>query len=293
LRPFKYVAPKTVSGVLELLSMYGHRARCLAGGTDLLVQTRVGRFELDAVIDIKNIPETNNIDLTSDGLYLGSAVPCYQIYENQEIYSKYPGIMDAATLIGGIQIQSRASIGGNLCNASPSADAICPLIVHSATASIAGPGGIKNIAVEDFCTGPGQNMMDQSEFLIGIHIPNPPKHSGAAYQRFIPRNEMDIAVVGVASSVQLNSAGDRIETARLALAAVGPTPLFAKQASDSLAGKPITKETFAEAADLASQAASPIADMRGTVQQRKDLVRVLARRTLEEATERARRNHGD
>ena len=288
MHPFRYIAAKSVDEVVRLLAEHGDRARPLAGGTDVLVQARDGRFDLDAIIDIKTVPETTALELGPNGLTMGAAVPCYQLYENPEIASAYPGIIDAATLIGGIQIQSRASFGGNLCNATPSADGICPLIVYSAQANIAGPNGRRSVAVADFCVGPGRTVLTAGEFLVSLDLPAPEPGFGAAYQRFIPRNEMDIAVAGVASSIMLNSAGDTITAASIALAAVGPTPIVASAASGSLVGKAPTEEAFAEAAELALGEASPITDMRGDINFRRTLVRVLTRRTLTTALDRAR-----
>ena len=151
-----------------------------AGGTDVLVQLRAGRFDLDVLVDLKGIPEANSLGL-NEGLSIGAAVPCYQIYENQEVTTRFPGIIDAASLIGGIQIQSRASIGGNLCNASPSADGICPLIGHSGAAQIVGPLQGRAVPVEEFCTGPGNNILADNEFLVAIDVPEPPANFGAAY----------------------------------------------------------------------------------------------------------------
>ena len=290
LHPFKYIAPENIDQVLNLLSEYGERARLLAGGTDILVQTRTGRFDLDALIDLKHIAETTKLILGPEGLVLGAAVPCYQIYENPEIVASYPGITDAASLIGGIQIQSRASLGGNLCNSTPSADGICPLIVHNSTANIVGLNGPKSIPVEEFCTGPGKNILAKGEFLVSIDIPAPKSGFGSAYERFIPRNEMDIAVAGVASSIQLSDDGNTIEAARVALAAVGPTPIVAETSNQFLIGKQPSEESFYEAAELAASAASPIDDMRGDIEFRQKLVNVLTRRTLNTALKRARSN---
>jgi CO/xanthine dehydrogenase FAD-binding subunit len=262
----------------------------MAGGTDLLVQLRGDRFEIDALVDIKGIPELDELSLATDGLTIGAAVPCYRIYEDPAIAKAYPGLIDAASIIGGIQIQSRASLGGNLCNATPSADGICPLIVHSATATLSGVDGTRSVPIEEFCTGPGQNIIGYGEMLVSIIAPKQPTRSGAAYQRFTPRNEMDIAVAGVGASVVLDASGERIASARIALAAVGPTPIVATAAADSLVGKAPTDEAFAQAAALASAAATPITDMRGTVDQRKQLVDVLTRRTLTAAAARAREN---
>jgi len=288
LHPFAYVAPKTVKEAVQALNKYGDRARPLAGGTDILVQTRGGRFNLDALVDIKTVPELMRVTLDGQGLEIGAGVPCYQLYENSRISAAYPGIIDAASLIGGIQIQTRAGLGGNLCNASPSADGTCPLIVHCAVAVIAGPRGTRQVPVEDFCTAPGRSVLGKGELLVTLKLPKPPARFGAAYERFIPRNEMDIAVVGVASAVTLDASGRNIKSARIALAAVGPTPIFARAASDYLAGKPANEASIGQAASMAKAAARPITDMRGTVEQRKHLVEVLTRRTLTRAVERAR-----
>lgn len=288
MHPFAYVAPGTVDEAVAVLNKHGDRARPLAGGTDLLVKARANVWELDAVVDIKNIPELMTLTVGDDGLSIGAGVPCYRLYENSEVAANYPGIVDCALIIGGIQIQSRAGLGGNLCNAAPSGDGICPLIVHNAVAHIAGPKGNRDVAVEDFCTGPSQTVLERGELLVSISMPKPPVNFGAAYTRFIPRNEMDIAVVGVAVSVVLDSSGQNIESARIALASVGPTPILAREAGDSLDGKPINDETIAIAAALARDAASPITDMRGTIEQRKHLVKVLTGRMINQAVERAR-----
>ena len=288
MHPFAYVAPKTVKEAVQALNKYGDRARPLAGGTDILVQTRGGRFNLDALVDMKTVPELMRVTLDGTGLEIGAGVPCYQLYENPKVSAAYPGIIDAASLIGGIQIQSRAGLGGNLCNASPSADGTCPLIVHSAVAVIAGPRGTRQVPVEDFCTAPGRSVLGKGELLVALKLPKPPVRFGAAYERFIPRNEMDIAVVGVASAVTLDVSGRNIKSARIALAAVGPTPIFARAASDYLTGKPANEASIGQAASMAKAAARPITDMRGTIEQRKHLVEVLTRRTLTRAVERAR-----
>jgi carbon-monoxide dehydrogenase medium subunit len=271
-----------------VLSANGDRARPLAGGTDIIVQLRGGRRELDVLVDAKKIPELNQIEMTDSGLRLGAAVPCYQIYQNQQVAAAYPGLIDAAGLIGSIQIQGRASIGGNLCNAAPSGDSIPPVITLGGEAHINGPNGWRAVAAENFCTGPGRSVLEPGEILVGIQIPAPVANSGTAYLRFIPRNEMDIAVAGVSSSVVLDASGQTIQSARIALASVGPTPILATAAGDSLAGQAVSDDAIAEAGRLASEAASPITDMRGTIRQRHHLVDVLTRRTLNIAIRRAR-----
>ena len=284
-----FATPKTVSEAVELLASKGDRARPIAGGTDILVQLRGGRRSLDLLVDVKQIPELNEISYDSQkGLVLGAAAPCYLIYDNQQVAAAYPGLMDCATLIGGIQIQGRASIGGNLCNAAPSGDSIPALIALSAVAHIAGPNGTREVPAEDFCTAPGQNVLQPGEFLVSIHIPAPVAHSGANYLRFIPRNEMDIAVVGIGTSVVLDASGQNFVSARISLASVAPTPVFARDAGDSLAGKPVSEASIQEASEKAMADAKPINDMRGTIRQRIHLVGVLTRRTLNTAVERAR-----
>ena len=288
MHPFAYVAPTTVAEAVAVLTEHGDRARPLAGGTDLLVKTRANVWELDAVIDIKNIPELMTLSVNGDGLSIGAGVPCYQVYDNSDVAAQYPGIVDGASIIGGIQIQSRAGLGGNLCNAAPSGDGIPALIAHSAVAHIANSSGTREVAVDDFCTGPSRTVLEAGDLLVSIEVPKPAANSGAAYTRFIPRNEMDIAVAGVGVYVVLDDSGQNFVSGRIALASVGPTPILASEAGDSLAGKPVNDETIAAAAALSKNAATPITDMRGTIDQRKQLVEVLTGRMINKAVERAR-----
>ncbi|MFL2645512.1 MAG: FAD binding domain-containing protein [Dehalococcoidia bacterium] len=284
-----YAVPNTVKEAIEILSSKGDKARILAGGTDLLVQLRGGRFSLDTVIDVKNIDALNTYTFdSSKGLEIGAAVELYRIYQDPELSEMFPGLMDAATLIGGIQIQGRATFGGNLCNSAPSGDGIPALIAHNAVCNISGPKGDRQMSVEEFCVAPGRNAMDNGEMLVSISVPIPPKGFGSNYQRFIPRNEMDIAVVGVGTSVILDDSGTKFESARISLASVGPTPIFVSDAGEFLAGKEVNDDNIAQAAQMAKNAASPISDMRGTIEQRKHLVEVFTRRTLVESISRAK-----
>ena len=289
MREIEYSVAQTVDEAVSLLAEKGQKARPLAGGTDILVQLRSGRRELDRLVEIKDIPETNQISYDPQkGLVLGSAVPCYRIYDDQTVCRVYPGLIDAAAMIGGIQIQGRATLGGNLCNAAPSADGVPPLIVLGTTCLIAGPKGTREVTAEHFCTGPGQNILEDGEFLVSFHIPPPQSHSGAHYMRFIPRNEMDIAVAGVGSSVVLDASGKSFVSARISLASVAPTPLLVDEAGAALAGKEVSDKAIDDAAEAAMAASRPINDMRGTIQQRRHLVGVLTRRTLRGAIERAK-----
>ena len=286
---FDFVAAKSIDEAVSILNEHGDRARIIAGGTDILVMMRAGRRLADVVIDVKDIPELSNMSYSAgSGLSLGAAVPCYQIYQDAAVSAAYPGLIDSASLIGGIQIQGRASIGGNLCNAAPSGDSIPAVIALGGVCHIAGPNGWRTLAAEEFCTAPGQNALQRGELLVSIQFPAPVPNSGANYLRFIPRNEMDIAVAGVGSSVVLDDSGQNFVSGRVALASVAPTPVFSRAAGDSLAGKPVNDETIRAASELAMADAKPINDMRGTIRQRIHLIGVLTRRTLNNAVERAR-----
>lgn len=289
MKNFAYCAPSTLREAVAVKAEKGEAARVLAGGTDLIVQLRGKRFAPDCILDIKNVPEANELSYgPSQGLVIGAAVPCWRVYNDPEIAERYPGLIDSAAIIGGIQIQGRATFGGNLCNASPSADATPSLITHSAVCHIAGPDGERQVAVEDFCTAPGRNALAPGEILVALQMPIAEDDTGAHYQRFIPRNEMDIAVVGVSSHVALANGGEEFKAVRIALGAVGPTPIFAREAGDSLAGQAVSDEAIATAAEIAQSAARPISDMRGPAEFRTHLVGVLTKRTLAGAVARAR-----
>ena len=289
MKNFEYCAPSSLREAVALKAEKGSDARVLAGGTDLIVQLRGKRLDPDRVIDIKNVPEANELSFgPRKGLVIGAGVACWRIYNDTEIVKRYPGLIDSASIIGGIQIQGRATFGGNLCNASPSADTIPSLITHSAVCNIAGPGGKRSLPIEDFCIAPGQNTLAPGEILVSLQIPNPKKNTGSHYQRFIPRNEMDIAVVGVSSHVMLANRGKEFKAVRIALAAVGPIPIFARAAGDGLVGKAVSDEAINKAAETAQSMATPISDMRGPAEFRTHLVGVLVKRTLEGAITRAK-----
>lgn len=284
-----YVSAKDVNEVVQTLQKHGAKARVLSGGTDLLVALREGRLNASVVVDVKGVAETSAMSYSpSSGLTLGSTVPCHRMYDDKTVAAAYPGLMDAAHLIGGVQIQGRASMGGNLCNASPAADSIPALIAHSAICVVAGPNGQREVAVEDFCVAPGRTVLESGEFLVSLKIPAPKPGFGAAYLRFIPRNEMDIAVVGCGASVQLDESRTKIVSARISLGAVAPKPLFITAAGEALAGQTISDEVIEKAAEIAKAAATPITDMRGTAEYRKHLCGVMTKRVLKKAIERAR-----
>ncbi len=286
--PFEYAAPATVAEAVSLLAEKNGSAKILAGGTDILVQLREGMRHADLVVDVKKIPELTEYSFSAHGgLVLGAAVPCYRVYEDSTLADAYPALADATHIVGGWQVQSRASVGGNLCNSSPAGDTIPVLIAYDVTCRLAGPNGLREVSAAEFCTAPGRNVLERGELLVALVFPPPAPRSGAAYQRFIPRNEMDIAVAGAASWVQLDATGKTIEKARIALGAVAPTPKFAAEASDWLTGKPATEANLAQAGELARKVVSPIDDMRGTAEYRVHLAGVLTQRTLAKAIQRA------
>ncbi|MDE3258994.1 MAG: xanthine dehydrogenase family protein subunit M [Gemmatimonadota bacterium] len=286
---FDYVAPQSVDEAVAVLSENGSDARMLAGGSDIIAQLKEGRRQVKVLVDVKKIPAANELAFDArQGLTIGAGVSCCDIYENEHVASNYPALVDSTELIGSIQIQGRATIGGNLCNASPAADTIPTLIVLGATARIAGPSGERDVAVEDFCTAPGQTVLQDGEFLVSVHFPPPAANSGAFFLRFIPRNEMDIAVVNAAASVVLNAGKNAFESARVAVGAVAPVPLYLPAAGAALAGSEVSDQSIEMAAEIARQSARPITDMRGTIEQRVHLAGVLTRRAVCGAVERAR-----
>ena len=287
LHSFEFERPTSVDEAVALFKQHGDNARALAGGTDLIVQMRIGRRTPGVVVDMKHIPEVSQITWDPEsGLTVGASVPSHELYNNRDVRDQYRGLIDSGEMSGGTPIQGRASVGGNLCNAAPSADGIPALIALGAVCNIAGPDGGRELPVEQFCTAPGQNAMADNEFLVSLFLPKPAENSGARYIRFIPRNEMDIAVAGAGVSVVLENGN--FKSARVALASVAPTPLFVEAAGSALAGKPVNDESIQAAADAAKAAATPISDMRGTVEYRKHLCEVLTRRALNDAVARAR-----
>jgi len=241
------------------------------------------------VVDVKGIPELNQLSYDlREGLTIGAAVPCYRIYSDPQVVANYPGLIDAVVLIGGIAIQGRATLGGNVCTASPAGDSIPALIAHQATCVLASPEGVRHVPLEQFFRGPGQTVLRTGELLVALKLPAPKPRMGAAYLRFTQRNEMDISVTSAGVAVALSEDKARFVHARVALGAVAPTPLFVPQAGAALVDQPVSEETVEAAARAAQSAAQPITDMRGTAEQRRHLAYVMTRRALWRAIERAR-----
>lgn len=285
---FEYEAPTSLKDAVQCLAKHNGSARPLAGGTDLIDQMRIGRLSPSVVVDLKKVAELNILAVDQRGLHIGAAVPCSKIYNSPVVNESYAALADSCRIIGGIQIQSRASIGGNLCNSGPAADSTPSLIALGGVCVIAGPAGTREVPVESFCTGPGKNVLQLGELLVEIRFPTPAKNSGSHYRRLIPRNEMDIAVVGVGAAVTLDASGQKCAAARIALGAVAPTPLFAKAAGDLLVGQSLTDELIAKAARACQEMVTPITDMRGTKEYRIHVTGVLVERVLHAAIARAR-----
>jgi carbon-monoxide dehydrogenase medium subunit len=288
-KAFEYVAPTRISDALTILLGKDGTTHPLAGGTDLIVQLRHGDICVDRVVDVKRIPELGLITFDPhEGLTIGAAVSLHRIAEDRNLNMFYPGLVDAVSLIGSTAIRRRATMGGNLCNASPSGDSIPAMIAMEAQCNIAGPVGMRKVPVEFFCTGPGKTVLSREELLTSIQFPPPVVNSGSCYLRFTPRNEMDIAIVGVAASVKLSENLANISSGRIALGAVGPTPIFVEAAGKVLQDEAPSEEAFGQAVRKAREAALPITDVRGTEAQRRQLVGVLTRRALRKAVERAK-----
>lgn len=286
---FAYVAPKTVretTATLAELSGSGTPIQILAGGTDVLVQLRTVNKSARTLVDIKGLEETNRLEVGADTTYIGAAIPSAILNEHAELTALFPGLTEAADLIGSTQIQGRASVGGNLCNASPAGDSIPALIANGAVCVIAGAGGERELPVEDFVTGVGVNALAADELLLGVKLPNPGPRTGDAYLRFIPRTEMDIAVAGC--GVRLDLDGDGTCTAaRVGIGAVAPTALLVPAAAEALVGTQVDDAALAAAGAACSEAASPISDKRGTAEYRRKIISVLCRRAGAIARDRA------
>lgn len=288
MQAFSYVSAKTVGEASAILAQEGDNAKILSGGTDIIVQLREGRRNAKVVVDVKSIPELNQLSYDpQNGLMIGAAVPCHRIYGDAAIAKAYPGLIDSVTLIGGTAIQGRATLGGNACTASPAGDSLPTLIALEAACVVASRSVTKEIPIEKFFAGPGKTVLQPGELLVAFRIPAPKPRSGAAYLRFIPRNEMDIAVTSAGVSVVLDESKARIVSARIAIGAVAPIPLYVPEAGAALAGQAISGAALDRAAELAKAAARPISDMRGSIEQRKHLSAVLTKRALEIAIKRA------
>ena len=283
----RYEAPESVEGAIALLSAATGEARVLAGGTDLLVQMRADVVDPDLIVDIKKIAETRAVTEEKGGWRIGAAVTGAELKEHAKLKTAWPGVVEAANLIGSTQVQGRATLGGNLCNGSPAADSVPALIAAGAVATLAGPQGRRDLPVEDVMLGPRKLALKKGEIVVSFLLPPRPPRSADAYLRFIPRTEMDIAVVGVGVSLTLDGAGT-ISAARVSLGAVAARVLLVQEAAQAIVGSRLDLAAQQRLEAAARAACQPIDDKRGTIEFRTDVAAVLARRTALIALDRAR-----
>jgi len=292
LRKFEYFAPQSLSEALAVFKEHGEGGRALAGGTDLVVQVKEGVKipHPSYVVSLRRVPEVRGIDFSEGaGLRIGAATTMAEIADSPLIRERYRILADGARIVGSTQTMNMATVGGNVCNAAPSADTAPPLLACEAVAVIAGPDGEREAPLEEFWLEPNRTVLKPGELLKELRLPAPPARTGGVYVRHTPRKQMDIAVVGVGVLLTLTD-GDRIERARVALGAVAPTPIRARKAEAVLEGNTASGALFAQAAEIAASEASPISDIRGSAEFRRHLVRVMTERCLREAAQRARAN---
>ena len=283
---FEYYAPLSLKEALSLLDNRKGEAKVLAGGTDIIVQMKDEYARPTVIIDVKNIPELNRLEWGEDEtLHIGAAVPLSKIVVFPPVKERFGILYQACSLIGSVQIRNRGTVGGNICNAAPSADTPPPLLCLGAKAILAQPGETRVVPLESFFHGPGQTALALNELLVRIEIPGPPTHSAGCYLRITPGEEMDIGVVGIASFLVLAKSKNLCQEARIALGAVAPTPIRAPQAEAILAGRILTEAAIEEAAERAAESARPISDLRGSAEYRREMVKVLTRRTLKRTWE--------
>ena len=282
----KYEAPTSTKDAVALLAKNKGSAYVLAGGSDLLVRLKGGFIEPDLIVDIKRIGAMQEIKKTASGFRIGAAVPCAAMGESQALNKAWPGVVEAAKLIGSDQVQGRCTVTGNLCNASPAADSVPALVTARAKAVVVGPKGRRTVAVEKIPAGPGRTTLTKGELIEAITLPAPKPKTGDAYLRFTPRTEMDIAVCSAAVSVTLGKGGV-VEEARVALGAVAPTVVLVPAAAKAIIGTKLDAEALDALAAACRAACSPIDDKRGTVEFRTDVAGVLAKRAAKVAYQRA------
>ncbi|MBT3694595.1 MAG: xanthine dehydrogenase family protein subunit M [Gammaproteobacteria bacterium] len=288
---YGYVAPSSIAEVLAVLNestSAGQMTQVLAGGSDVLVQMRMPNHQPRTIVDIKKLAETNRLEVSAEGIYIGAAVSSAVMNEHQGLREAMPGLMEAGDLIGSTQVQGRATICGNLCNASPAGDSIPALIAAGGLCDIATASGTREMPVEDFVVGVGKNALQEGEFLLGVKFAMPKASTKDAYLRFTPRTEMDIAVAGV--GVRVSVENGICTDARVAIGAVAPTALLVPGAADALIGSSLDEAALAAAGQACKDSASPISDKRGTAEYRQKVVAVLCKRAIAIAHKRALEN---
>jgi aerobic carbon-monoxide dehydrogenase medium subunit len=285
-KEFEYLEPKSMQQALEWLNTYRARARILAGGTDMYLRLRKGVFLPDYVIDLKRVPDLDYITATREGgVQIGPTALQESVARSVLVGQMYPALAEAAGWVGSVQTRNRATLVGNLCNASPAADTAPALLSYGAQVKIASINGERRVPLEEFFAGPGKTVLQDNELVAEVVLPAPAPHTGAAFFRRT-RTAMDIAVVCGAAMLIL--ANGTCQNARIALGAVGPTPMRALRAESALRGQPLTEPLIEEAGRIAAEEARPIDDVRSSAEYRREMVSVLTRRGLKQALERAR-----
>ena len=282
----RYEAPDSLDAAIGLITAEAGDVRILAGGTDLLVQMHSDLIEPALLVDIKNIAEMRSIEKTGGGYRFGAAVTGMELVNHPDFGNDWPGVLDGVKLIGSIQVKGRATVAGNLCNASPAADSVPPMMTAGAVATVVGPNGKREVPVAEIAIGPGQTSLEKGEVVVSFTLPERPPRSGDAYLRFTPRTEMDIAVVGVAVNLTLDDGGTCTDAA-IALGAVAERALLVDEAAAALIGSKLEDAAMDNLAAAASNACRPIDDKRGTKEYRIKVAGVLARRAAAIALTRA------
>ena len=285
----RYEAPETLDAAVALLGDANGGGRVLAGGTDVLVLLHAEMIEPDVLVDIKNIPDVKAMSQNDGAWTVGAAVSGMNIIDNPDFAADWPSVCEGVALIGSVQVKGRASIGGNLCNASPAADSVPAIIAAGAVANIIGPGGMREEPVENIVTGPGKTSLADGEFIVSFSFPNKPAHTGDCYLRLTPRTEMDIAVVGAGVCITLDDSGT-CTAARVSIGAVAPTPLLVADAGAALVGTKVDDAALEKMVEAVRAACDPISDKRGTREYRIKTAGVIARRAALKALERAQAN---
>lgn len=283
----RYHAPSSVAEAVKLAAGATGITRFLSGGTDVLVQLRAGMVTPDDLIDLKKIPGLHDITRTAEGGWrIGATVSGAEMRRHAALCADWPGVVEGMNLVGSTQVQGRATLAGNLCNGSPAADSVPGMVAAGARVVVTGPNGTREVAVEDIPAGPGKTKLQPGEMIEAVLLPPRGKQGGDAYLRFIPRTEMDIAVVGVGISLTLD--GDKVVAARVALGAVAPTVLLVEAAANAIIGTTLDDAALAGLTAAVRAAATPISDKRGTAEFRKEVVGVLAGRAARIAYDRAK-----
>ncbi len=282
-----YYEPTSINECSELIIKYGKEAKLVAGGTDLVPKLKNRVMKVKTVIGLQGIKEAKGIKKSANGLEIGALTTLRTISLSEEVKENFLALAEAAGHVSSMQIRNIATIGGNACNASPSADAVQGLIVSDALINIAGPNGTRQVPIIDFFVGVGKTVLSEGEFVVSFTLQNPRKNTGASYKKFAIRGDTDITIVGAGSSITLDSEG-KVAKAIISLAAVAPTPIRVKQAEEMIIGKVLTEELIEKTAEVAAEVCNPISDQRATKEYRVEMVKVWTKNALTEALERAK-----